>query len=553
VTTSILAYLVRNPWRVRIGVALLLVATIAPAQAATRSQAPNVVIILADDLGYGDPHCYNAQSRIDTPALDRLAAHGVRFTDAHSADAVCTPSRYGLLTGRYCWRTRLKRSVLDGYSPPLIEASRPTLASFLHGQGYATACFGKWHLGLQWTRRDGTLETRDRPANGFRTGEDIDVTKPVLGGPTAVGFDTFFGISGSLDMAPYCWIQDDHCVRPPTEKVPDAPDMFLNQAAGLRAPGFDAVAVLPTLETKSIQWITDHLHREPEKPFFVYLALNSPHLPVVPTAEFRGRSGAGRYGDYVMETDAVVGAVVEALERGGALENTIVVFSSDNGSLWHEWDPVEADDVAFHQPSPRGEYTRKFGHQANGPLRGTKADIWEGGHRVPLIVQWPARLAPGVAGAAVELTDLFATLADALSVPLPEDAAPDSFSFYSVLQKPALARSSRPFSVHHSIHGMFGISSDGWKYAEARGSGGFSTPKMVKPKPGEPTGQLYHISDDIAETKNLFSAEPGRVLRLQQQLDLAKRSPSLRHDARLASPKAGNAGRGEESGTPSGQ
>ncbi len=495
------------------------------------AQRPNVVIILADDLGYGDPHIYNQESKIPTPHIDQLAQRGIRFTDAHTPSAVCTPTRYGLLTGRYCWRTRLKSGVLDGFSPPLIESDRPTIASLLKACGYRTACFGKWHLGMQWTRRNGELETLDRaapPAAGFRSGEEIDFSPPVRGGPMALGFEYYFGISASLDMPPYCWIENDRCRLGSPTIAPEHRELFLSGGRGVANPDFKLDAVLPTLKSRIVAWIGEHAGRTVANPFFLYVPLNSPHLPVVPSAEFVGKSGAGAYADFVMETDDCVGAIVEALRRAGALENTLVAFTSDNGGLWHEWTPAEADDVRGYKPTPRGQFNREHGHQSNGPLRGTKADIFEGGHRVPLIVHWLERVKPGIVSpAAVELTDLFATIAEAAGVALPPGAAPDSFSFFGALMGTSVP-TTRPFLVHHSLHGVFALREGNWKYVEARGSGGFSSPKFVKPGAGESAGQLYNMERDWQETKNVATLEPDRVAHFETLLQRIKSGTGLR-------------------------
>jgi arylsulfatase A len=490
---------------------------------------PNIVLILADDLGYGDLHCYNPESKVLTPHLDQLAAGGLRFTDAHTPSSVCTPTRYGLLTGRYCWRTRLKNGVLDGFSPPLIEADRPTVASWLRDQGYATACFGKWHLGMQWTRRDGTPETADKGV-GHRGGEEIDCTRPITGGPCDRGFDTYFGISASLDMAPYTWIENDRCAPLPDTEWPDAKrELLRSHSPGVGHSTFRLEAVLPTLQRRSVAWIDSHAETAPAQPFFLYLPLNSPHLPAVPSAEFGGRSSAGVYGDFVAETDAFVGAVVAALERRQQFANTLILFTSDNGGLWHSWTPQETDDVAAYKPTPRAQYTAEFGHHSNGSLRGTKADVYEGGHRVPFIVSWPGSgVAPQVVATPVELTDVFATIADVVGTRLPQAAAPDSCSFAPLLGRPRLCGEERTTLVHHSLQGVFAVREGDWKYVESRGSGGFSTPKTVTPRPGEATTQLYNLAHDPAETTNLALRETVHAERLKARLDAIRQSERLR-------------------------
>lgn len=490
---------------------------------------PNIVLILADDMGYGDPTCYNPESGTPTPNLDRIAAHGVRFTDAHTPSAVCTPTRYSLLTGRYCWRTRLKSSVLDGFSPPLIEAGRPTIASFLKARGYATAGIGKWHLGMQWTRKDGSPENVDR-ADKFRPGDAIDFKRRLTAGPLTVGFDSFFGISASLDMPPYCWIENDRCAPAPDTAVPTAKDtIFLNQAGGAASSSFAVDQVLPTLKSRSVNWLSAHFDKQPERPFFLYLPLNSPHLPVAPSKAFLGRSKVGFYGDFVIETDDLVGAVLDTLEKRGALKDTLVLFTSDNGGLWHQWTPKEKDDLDGYRPTPRAKYTMQFGHQSNAHLRGTKADIWEGGHRVPFLVQWPNRVKAGsVSDEPIELTDVFATIMDIVGGERPTEAAPDSFSFLPILDSEPSARSKRPFLIHHSLRGLFAIRQGDWKYVEARGSGGFSQPRQIKPQAGEPTGQLYNLAKDPSETMNLALREKAVTDRLAALLSAARSSNHIR-------------------------
>lgn len=491
---------------------------------------PNVVVILADDMGYGDIRANNAEAKIPTPHLDRLVESGMNFTDAHTASSVCTPSRYSLLTGRYSWRTRLKHGVFDGFSPPLIEPSRPTIASVFKAAGYDTACFGKWHLGMHWTKTDGTpIKLDNKPPPGRRRGENIDFNHRLSGGPNAVGFDYYFGISASLDMSPYAWIENDQCLMGTPTKVEQSRELDFSWDAGFKAPEFRFDHVLPELKRRTVDWISQHEETSPDKPFFLYLPLNSPHLPAVPSVDFRGQSRLGVYGDFMMETDDYVGAVVAALKKAGVYENTLIVFTSDNGGLWHAWDPVEKDDVAGYDPSARGLYNRSFGLQSNGALRGTKADIWEGGHRVPFIVSWPGKIKTAqTSRVPVEVTDIFATLVDAVDLPLPDQAAPDSFSFFGVLEGKGAKGTMRPFLVHHSIRGVFAVREGNWKYVESLGSGGFSKPSRVKAAPGEAMGQLFNMKGDWRETSNRFLEEPERVAHFKALLDLIKKSPNLR-------------------------
>ena len=483
---------------------------------------PNFVVVLADDLGYGDVSCYNPQSRIPTPHVDRLAAEGMRFTDAHTPSAVCTPTRYGLLTGRYCWRTRLKYRVLDGFDPPLIEPGQVTVASLLKKQGYATAAIGKWHLGMQWTDTNGNpvpavpLERTGPP----RSGSDVDYTRPLGGGPLAVGFDHYFGISASLNMSPFCYIQDDRVLHLPVLAQPRMRDAsFMAVDEGVRSPDFTIHGVMPRLAGEAIAFLEQRA-TEPAKPFFLYTALSSPHLPVVVNDEYRGRSQAGDYGDFVVETDAFLGAVLETLDRTGLGDNTLVLFTSDNGGLFHYWEAKEADDVKHYRIGGRAALIREFGHQGNGPLRGTKADIWEGGHRVPFVVRWPGKTPAGtVSKELVELTDLLATAAAITGVDLPPGAGPDSRSILPALLNEEPAQPVREYAVHHSYRGVFAIRQGPWKLIPARGSGGFSRPRQLDPaEEGGPPGQLYNLQSDPAETSNVYDQHPDVVKRLSELL-----------------------------------
>ena len=510
--------------RLRSGGHLLLLlffiaAVAAPLQAEKR---PNIVYILADDLGYGDVGCYNSESRIPTPAIDRIAAEGMRFTDAHTPSAVCTPTRYGILTGRYAWRTRMKFRVLDGFDPALIDRSQLTVPSLLKQHGYHTACVGKWHLGMQWTDKDGQpvpylpVETKGRP----RPGDNVDYSKPVTDGPTDRGFDRFFGISASLNMSPFCYIRDTRPVRMPVLTQPRIQTDFVSIDLGVRSPDFTIHGVLPRLCGEAVGFIEQHTARAPDQPFFLYMPLTSPHLPLAPNTEYIGSSKAGVYGDFVVETDAAVGAILEVLDRLELTENTLVVFTSDNGGLYHYWEPEEADDRQFHRGSKRGRYVEQFGHQGNAHLRGTKADIWEGGHRVPFVVRWPGRTPAGTVNShLMELTDLLATCAAIVEAELPNGMGPDSRNALPALLDPDAEVDGREFAIHHSLWGMFGIRKGPWKMIPRRGSGGFTFPREIDvAKEGGPPGQLYHLEDDPSETRNVWKEHPDIVQELGELL-----------------------------------
>ena len=431
-------------------VSLLLV--LAAAAAAAAADRPNIVYILCDDLGYGDVSILNPAGKIPTPHMDRVAREGIAFTDAHSGSAVCTPTRYGVLTGRYAWRSRLKNGVLGGLSPRLIEPGRMTVASLLKAQGYHTAAIGKWHLGMDWARKGAGgvnelgVESREQVAN-------VDYAGRIANGVTSVGFDTYFGISASLDMVPYTYIENDRVTALPTEDR-DYP-MFLGRAEGRvrkgpAAPGFEMEHVLPEFTRRAVDYIGQRAAAAKQgQPFFLYLPLASPHTPVAPNQAWQGKSGLNAYGDFVMETDWSIGEVLKALDTHGLARDTLVIVTSDNGC---------SPQAGF--PELEGK-----GHDPSHIFRGHKADIYEGGHRIPFFVRWPARVAAGRTSAeTLCLTDFMRTVADILQVPVPENAAEDSVSFLPVL----LGRSGGPLreaTVHHSINGSFAIRQGRWKLA----------------------------------------------------------------------------------------
>jgi arylsulfatase A len=458
---------------------------------------PNVVLFLADDLGYGDVRSFNPAGKVATPNLDRLAREGVRFVDAHTGSAVCTPTRYGLLTGRYAWRTRLTQGVLWGEGAPLIEPDRLTLASLLRRRGYRTAAIGKWHLGLGWAARAGFAPSTTTENQV----EWIDYGRPVSGGPTTLGFDRFFGIPASLDMPPYVYVTDDRVERLPTARLPGVPSSDPGfYRPGIAAPGFRVEAVLGDLTAKAVEYVRVRA-REPERPFFLYLALTAPHTPVVPSRSFAGRSGIGRYGDFVAETDAVVGEVLRALDDAGAAKDTLVIVASDNG------------------PAPAGGIAEALshGHDASGGFRGDKADLYEGGHRVPFVVRWPGVAPAGTTSSRlVGTTDLLATVAEIVGTPLPSGAGEDSLSFADAIRDPGQAPSREAGLVMHSVYGAFAIRQGRWKLLLAPGSGGWSDPKPGSPEEkGLPAMQLYDLVADPRESKNLVATHPEIVAKLE--------------------------------------
>lgn len=451
-----------------------------------QGRRPNIVYILADDLGWGDLRCYNPESKVPTPHADKLASEGMRFTDMHSPSAVCTPTRYGILTGRYCWRSRLKEGVLWGYSPGLIEPGRMTVASMLRQAGYATAGVGKWHLGLG-------------------NAEKTDYSKPLSPGPVDAGFDYYFGIPASLDMDPYVYIENDRTVQQPTKEIAER-----NQPRGVFyrggaiAPNFKIEEVLPTLASKATSYLRERA-KTPDKPFFLYFPLTAPHTPWVPHSKYKGRSGAGIYGDFVAEVDDTVGEIMRVLDETGLASNTILIFTSDNGAHW--------------TPDDR----KKYPHRANASWRGQKADIHEAGHRVPFLVRWPGKVKAGSTSDQTGcLTDLMATAAAVMDVKLPADAGEDSFNLLPALMGTARGP-IREAIVHHSMDGMFSIRQGEWKLVQGRGSGGFTQPKREAVEPGGPAGQLYNLKRDPAEAQNLYAKQPDVVTRLTTLLERYKR------------------------------
>ena len=468
---------------------------------------PNIVVILCDDLGYGDVSCFHPKGKIPTPQMDKIARDGMIFTDAHSGSAVCSPTRYGLLCGRYAWRGRLKNGVLGGLSPRLIEPGRLTVAQMLKEKGYQTAAIGKWHVGMDWEKLPGKKVSElgiESPAQN----RNVDYTKPIKNSPNSVGFDYFFGISASLDMIPYAYIENDRLAQQPTGEAEFEMMPGKNKGKtrkGPAAPGFDAARVLPDLTEKAVEYIGS---RSKDTPFFLYLPLASPHTPVLPTGPFQGRSGLNPYGDFVMETDDAIGKVAKAVEKAGFADNTLFLVTSDNGC------------------SPMADLPTLLakGHNPNHHFRGHKADIFEGGHRVPFMVRWPGKIAPGTSSdRLVCLTDLMATFAEITGAGLPDDGAEDSFSFADLLgvihPTEKRERPRRESIVHHSINGSFAIRRGSWKLALCPDSGGWSAPQPKSASAKSlPTSQLYDLSKDIGETRNLFGEDPGRVADLEKEL-----------------------------------
>ena len=470
----------------------------AGAQLAAQPPTPHLLLIYTDDQGYGDVSALNPNSKFETPNLDRLVREGVAFTDAHSSDTVCTPSRYGLLTGRYSWRTGLKKGVMGAEGKGLIEEGRTTLASLLRESGYRTAMVGKWHLGMTLHGNKGNR----------------DWSHPVLDGPVDKGFDYFYGIPASMNYGVLTYIENRRILDPPTlwtQKKPNeiaiadyriTPPFDTSRTGGELevAPTFNDQDVLTIFTDRAVQWLDDFAAEEGDERFFLYVAFTSPHKPVIPREAFQGKSAAGAYGDFMVETDAHIGSLLEALDRNGLTEDTLVLVTSDNGP-----------ETTYR------ERLKRFGHASAGGLRGGKRDLYEGGHRVPFIVRWPAVAEPGNRSSdLVCQTDVLATMADLLDRPLGPDEGEDSVSFLPVLR--GEPRPARAPVIHHSSAGYFAIRDGRWKLNMIRGSGGSLAPRLVQPEPGETQFELYDLSKDLAESNDLANQQPGVVSRLRDRI-----------------------------------
>ncbi|MES2426971.1 MAG: arylsulfatase [Bacteroidota bacterium] len=468
--------------------------------AQTGKKAPNIVFILADDLGYGDLKTFNPEAQTSTPNLTRLAQQGMMFTNAHSASSVCTPSRYGILTGRYAFRTSMKKGVLNGYSPALVEEDRFTIATLLKTAGYQTAIIGKWHLGLNWKPIDPSQKPIRQNGSDGADLSNVDFNSPVLNGPNNHGFDYSYVLPASLDMTPYLYLENGKPTDLPLVPVKDynaGRGVFWR--GGFAAKDFKIEQTLDNFVDKAQGYIKK-ANQNKTRPFFLYLTLTAPHTPWLPAKRFKGKSNAGIYGDFVAHTDDAVGRVLHCLDSLKLTENTIVIFSSDNGADWKK-----ADLAQFPQ------------HRANYIFRGEKSDIWDGGHHIPFIIRWPQVIAANRSSNTVfSLTDIMATLADATHQQLPKGAGPDSYDFWPLMSKNTTV--TRPSIIHHSDGGMFAIRKDKWKFIDGNGSGGWS----AKDPNDDAPGQLYDMEKDEAETTNLYTKYPDVVKELKQLLETQK-------------------------------
>lgn len=473
------------------------------AQAAEAAKRPNIVIILADDLGYGDVQCYNPErGKIATPNIDRLALQGMRFTDGHSSSGCCSPSRYTLLTGRYHWRSRLQQGIVAAWERPLIAPDRLTIAGLARQQGYRTACIGKWHLGWDWPitpdqmahfrglgGKAGGGGTVAMVATAAQRASWAEVfAKPIVGGPTARGFDEYFG-TDVPNWPPYCFIENDRTVGIPSELL--SPDFLVKNQASLQGPalaGWKLEPILPALADRAANFISRQA--KAGQPFLLYLPLTAPHTPIAPTSEWRGRSGLGDYGDFVMQTDAAIGRVLDALDDAGVADNTFVLITSDNGcASYIGVPPLEAK-----------------GHFPSGPLRDYKASVYEGGHREPFIVRWPGVVSGGrTSRQYVHQADVMATLAGIWGVKLPDSAGEDSFSLLPLLK--GVDQPVRSHGVNTACNGVPSIRKGPWKLV------------LAEDPAAKTAVQLYHLDLDLGEQRNVAADNAQLVAELRAELE----------------------------------
>lgn len=481
-----------------------------------KADRPNIVVILADDQGFGDVSALNPESKIPTPNIDRIANEGMIFGDGHSSSSVCTPTRYSILTGRYHWRTHLQRGVLGGFSRPLISRDRLTIASMLKAQGYHTGCFGKWHLGWDWPLKDGGIaDDKGNFSGGFKGGWNVNYEGEIRNGPCDRGFDEFFGISASLDMPPYVYVRN----RVPTEPATVEKAFHRKGPAGAT---FEAVDVLPKITQETVAFINQHA--KSREPFFVYFPLNAPHTPIVPGGDWKGKSGINKYADFTMQVDSTVGQVLKAIDDNNITDNTLIVFTTDNGC----------------SPQANIPQLLKAGHDQNYIYRGHKADIYEGGHRVPFVARWPAKVKAGTrCDHIVGQLDILATAAEIVGAKIPMNAAEDSVSFLPML----LDKSAGPIRtsiISQSIGGQFAVRDNHWKLCLCPGSGGWSSPRPGRADLSKlPTMQLFDLSKDPGEQHNLAKSDPARVAAMQRMLQefihrgRSTPGPALQNDAEI--------------------
>lgn len=470
---------------------------------------PNIVIIYADDMGYGDLACQNAESKIPTPYLDQLASEGMRLTDAHSSSGICSPSRYALLTGRYHWRQQ--HDIVQAFGPPFFRNEDITMAHLLQKEGYHTACIGKWHLGWDWkflSEPSGQVKQGDRIKTFYKVG-DIDFRGTIPGGPLDRGFDYYFG-DGTINFPPYAWIENDQLIEIPTEDLAiDGHRQSTKEGSwefrlGPTLTDWDPYEVLPTLTKKACHWIEN---QKEDQPFFLYFSLPSPHAPIIPNEEFVGQSEAGGYGDFMVQTDWVVGQILERLKLQGLEENTLVIFTSDNGP----------ERYAF-------ERLRKYQHSSMGSLRGLKRDIWEGGHRIPFLIKWPGRiLENSTSNEVLSQVDIFRTLCSILKISIPEGAAPDSYDFSPVFLNQEYTQPLREATVHNTYADKWALRQGSFVYLNVADGSHSRMPDYFKTMNNfqdfATTELLFDLSQDVGQRENLSEKYPEKVSEMRTLLE----------------------------------
>ena len=481
---------------------------------------PNVVILYADDMGYGDLNCQNPGSKIPTPNLDKLASEGIRFTDAHSSSGICSPSRFALLTGMYHWRRQ--HGIVGSFGKPFFNEFDITLPQVLKENGYTTACIGKWHLGMNW-------EFKNKPSGevmqwGHLTKyygpEDIDWSKPFSGGPLDRGFDYYFG-DGTINFPPYAWVENNRIVEAPTE-IMDINDVGFETKEGNwefrpgpKVKDWNPYDVLPKLTEKAVEWVNN---QRKDQPFFLYFAFPSPHAPIIPNDEFDGTSEAGAYGDFIYQTDWVAGQILNAIKEKGFEKNTIVIFSSDNGP----------ENYAF-------ERARNYNHYSMGDYRGLKRDVWEGGHRIPLIIKWPGNIEKGiVSDKLISQIDFMATLTAAINIDLTENAAPDSYNFLPELLGKEHGGSERNVLIHNTFADKWAVRKGSWLYINDQSGEHNEMPEFFKElreyTDFDARGLLFNLDKDSEQRINLYDEYPEVILELEDILAVQKARGYLQKD-----------------------
>lgn len=464
--------------------------TLVSSKAIAETPHPNVIVILADDMGLDSVAHFNAKLNLKTPAIDRLAAEGMSFRDAHSTSAVCTPTRYSVLTGRYNWRSRLKRGIVGKWERPLIQQQRVTIAEMFQHHDYQTACIGKWHLGWNWPKQGGGTTSKQN---------EIDFTQPITGGPNDHGFEYYFG-DDVPNWPPYAWRENDRILGNITTTMKAG--ALVGVGAGPAVEDWDFRAVLNEYSTRWYDYIVEQA--DASEPFFLYASMPSPHTPIAPHKSFQGRSGISEYADFLIETDHAVGQILDALDKTDQTKDTLIFFTCDNGT------------------SPKANFAqlKENGVRLNENWRGWKADAYEGGHRVPFIVRWPGQIAAGTESSeTITLADIMATCADVLGHSLPENCAEDSVSLFPVLQGKLVKTLLHQSVVHHSISGHFAIRKGPWKLLLCAGSGGWSSPREAEAnKQNLPAVQLFHLLDDPKETNNRQAEHPDLVQEMTADL-----------------------------------